>query len=234
MNVFRLIRENKASAALIVLAVAWLASRNFIAQWFCEGAKECFLYASAWPQLLGVTTSSPVIWVGLLAFVLFALPFGRSGLLATLIGINLAQPVFGAWGVALIFVASSITSIVLVHAVVEYGMRHPKASWVHSRLKLIQSIFAPFIRKNAVFWLAVGNLVSSQWHMSALGVICNISRPRIWLGLFLGNLIGFTLLYSFSQVPYLDAVSSVLIVLALALALSSPAIAKRLAKTGIA
>ena len=122
----------------------------------------------------------------------------------------------------------------LVHAVVEYGMRHPKASWVHSRLKLIQSIFAPFIRKNAVFWLAVGNLISSQWHMSALGVICNVSRPRIWLGLFLGNLIGFTLLYSFSQVPYLDAVSSVLIVLALALALSSPAIAKRLAKTGIA
>ena len=72
--------KNKASAALIVLAVARLASRNFIAQWFCEGAKSAFLRKRV-AAITGVTTSSPVIWVGLLArFIRLAFwPLGAAG-----------------------------------------------------------------------------------------------------------------------------------------------------------
>ncbi len=224
MEVFDAIGKNKAAAASIALAGAWLLVRHPVTEWICQGTQTCWLHPNAWPALMGVTASSPVIWVGLLAAVLFALPFGRAGLLTTLVGIHLAQPVFGVAGVALIFITSSVASIVLVHALVEYGLRHPQAAWIHLRLKPVQSVFAPSIRKNSVLWLAVGNLVGSQWHMSALGVLCGISRPRIWLGLLLGNLAGFALLYAFSEVPNLDAVSIVLLVLALALALSAPAL----------
>ena len=190
MDVFNLIRKNKATAMLIVLAGIWLLVRTSVTAWFCQGAQACWLYPDSWPSLLGITPASPAVFVGLLAAILFALPFGRGGLLATLLAIHLAQPVFGLAGVVLIFIVSSAVSIILVHAIVEYGLRHPKAAWVHLRLKPVKSIFAPSIRKNGVLWLALGNLVGSQWHMSALGIICGVSRPHIWLGLFLGNLAG--------------------------------------------
>ena len=223
-KIIDLIRKNKATTILLILATIWLLARQTLTQALCQGYQMCWLYPDSWPALLGITSTSPAILVGLLAAVLFALPFGRAGLLATLIGIHLAEPMFGIAGVTLIFTASSIISIVLVHAIVEYGLRHPKAAWVHIRLKPIQSILAPSIRKNSIVWLALGNLVGSQWHMSALGSLCNVSKPRIWLGLLLGNLAGFILLYTVSQVPNLDVVSNVLLVLAFALILSSPAV----------
>ncbi|MFH1246756.1 MAG: hypothetical protein V1644_00085 [Candidatus Micrarchaeota archaeon] len=224
MKFLDVISKNKITAVFIILAAIWFITRHALIQLFCQGTQTCWLYPDSWPTLLGITPSSPTIWVGLLAAILFALPFGRASLLATLVGIHLAQPVFGLAGVTLIFVVSSIISVLLVHTIVEHGLRHPKAAWIHLRLKPIQSIFAPFIRKNGILWLAIGNLVGSQWHMSALGIICKVPRKNIWLGLLLGNLAGFILLYAFSQVPNLDAISTVFLVLALALALASPAL----------
>ncbi len=224
MNLLDLFRKNKATAILIVLAGIWLLMRHTITESLRQGYATCWLYPDSWPSLLGITATSPAIWIGLLAAILFALPFGRTGLLATLVGIHLAQPVFGLFGAISIFIISSIVSIVLVHAIVEYSLRHPKAAWIHIRLKPVQSIFAPSIRKNSILWLAIGNLVGSQWHMSALGIICDVPRPRIWLGLLLGNLVGFVLVYFFSKVPNLDTISIMLLILTLVMALSSPAL----------
>ncbi|MBI5636007.1 hypothetical protein HY993_03545 [Candidatus Micrarchaeota archaeon] len=224
MEILGLVRKNKVAVALLALAGVWLLFRHSVSAWLCQGAQVCFLYPDYWPQLLGVTANSSPVLIGLLSGVLFALPFGRAGLLATLVGIQLAQPVFGLIGVILIFVLSSAISIIAVHSLVEYGLNHSKAAWIRARLKPAQILFSPSIRKNGVAWLSAGNLVSSQWHMSALGILCGVSRPKIWLGLFMGNLAGFALVYAFSKVPNLDAVSIVLLTLAVAIALSSPAV----------
>lgn len=222
MNFLELISKNKTTTILILLAITWFILKNSIIEWICHTNLVCAIYPNSWPTLLGITTSSSTLLVGLLASVLFALPFGRSGLLTTLLGIQLAQPAFGVIGVILIFLTSSAISIILVHAIVEYGLKHPKASWVHTRLETIQNIFAPAIRKNSVHWLAIGNLVGSQWHMSALGIMCNIPRIRIWIGLFIGNVIGFILLYLFSSIPNLDTISNVLLVIIITITISSP------------
>jgi hypothetical protein len=143
--------------------------------------------------LLGVTSQSTAWLVALVAAVLFALPFGRSGLLATLVGIQLAEPVIGFFPLLALYVASSAASIVLVHALVEQSLLHPRAAWIHLRLAPVQSVFSPSIRRNPLLWLSVGNLVSSQWYMSALGVLAKVPRERVWAALLAGNLAAFGL-----------------------------------------
>ncbi len=222
MDLLKVFWKNKLTAFLLVLALLWLLFHRPIAAWACSDTAACWLYPDSWPALLGITSQSAAWMVALLAAFLFALPFGRSGLLATLVGIQLAEPVFGFWPLVLLYVASSAVSIVLVHALVEQSLMHPRGAWIHLRLAPVQSIFSPSIRRNPILWLAVGNLVSSQWYMSALGIIASVPRRRIWAALMVGNLAAFAMVYSLSQVPDLDAVSVVLLTLVLALVLSSP------------
>lgn len=222
MSIFKLIRENKGTVLLALLALAWLLVRHPISAFLCSDPSACLLYPDSWPGLSGIDSGSSPLLVGFLAAVLFALPLGRSGLLATLVGIRLAEPLFGAIGVFMIFLGSSAFSIILVHHAVEYGMSHPKATLLRVRLKPAERLLGPVIRKNGVFWLAAGNLVGSQWQMSALGILSEVSRVRIWTGLMLGNLAGFFLLYFFGQTLSLDAISIVLLVLLLPIVLLSP------------
>ncbi len=218
----RLVRENVATALFIALAVVWLLVRHSVAPLICGGQAACWLYPDSWPSLLGVTPESSALLVGLVAALLFALPFGRSGLLATLVAIHLAEPVFGFWGVLALFLIASAVSIVAVHLFIEYVLTHPHAGWLRSRIKPLEAVFGPSIRSGGVFWIAVGNLVGSQWQVGALGVLSNIPRVRILAGLFAGNVAGFALVYAFAQVPDLDAVSVMLLVLAVGVLLSSP------------
>lgn len=227
----RLIRENKATSVFIALAAVWLLVRHSVAPWLCRGEAACWLYPDSWPSLLGVTPESSVFVVGLVAAVLFALPFGRSGLLATLVAIHLAEPVFGFWGVFALFLASSVVSIVAVQLFIEYVLTHPHAGWLRARIKPLEAIFGPSIRTGGVFWIAVGNLVGSQWQVGALGVLSGIARMRILVGLMVGNLAAFVLVYAFSQVPDLDAVSVMLLVLAVGVLLSSPVLWTRVRDT---
>ncbi len=228
MALLNWIRENKAIAVTACVVLAWFLFRHSITSWFCGESLFCWLYADSWPSLLGINSSSSPLLIGFLAAFLFALPLGRSGLLATLVGIHLAEPVFGFLGVAVLFVFASVASIILVQGVVEYGLRHPKAALIHLRLKPINSIFGSSIRKNGLLWISIGNLVGSQWQMGALGVLAGVRRETIWLGLLLGNLAGFVLVYFFSQVTNLDAVSVVLMVVILASAISLPALLNHL------
>ncbi len=222
MDWLKLIWKNKGSAILLSLALAWLLFHRPIAAWACAGASACWLYPDSWPALLGITSQSDAWLVALLAAVLFALPFGRSGLLATLVGIQLAEPVLGFWPLLAIYVVSSAVSIVLVHALVQQSLMHPRAAWIHLRLAPVQSVFSPAIQRNPILWLSVGNLVSSQWYMSALGVLTHVPRERVCAALMVGNLIGFALVYVLSQVPDLDAISVVLLTLVVALVVFSP------------
>ncbi|MBI5225630.1 hypothetical protein HY994_00125 [Candidatus Micrarchaeota archaeon] len=224
LDVLDWIRKNKSTSSLIALALIWLLARHSVSPLICGPSPVCWLYPDSWPVLFGITAQSSPWIIGLVAAVLFALPFGRSGLLATLVGIHLAEPVFGVFGVFGLFVAASMVSIVLVQAAVEYGLHHPKSAIIHLRLAPINTLFGPSIRKNALLWISIGNLVGSQWQMGALGVVAGVRRQTIWLGLLLGNLVGFVLVYVFSQVPNLDAISVVLLVLVTALVFSSPAL----------
>ncbi|GEM_PF-2217350 len=229
---FAVLRKNALTVTAVALAAVWLLFHRPIAAWVCSDALACWLYPNSWPLLLGVTSSSAAWLVALVAAVLFALPFGRSGLLATLVGIQLAEPVLGFWQVLVLYVASSAVSIVLVHAVVQQSLMHPRAGWIHLRLAPVQSIFSPSIRRNPILWLAVGNVLSSQWYMSALGVLTSVPRERVWAALMVGNLAGFALVYSLSQVPELDAISVVLLTLVVALVLSSPVLWANLTASG--
>lgn len=222
MKLIAVLRENKFSAGILLLTALWLLFHRAIASWACAGAAVCWLYPDSWPVLLGVDSSSSAMAVALVAAVLFSLPFGRSGLLATLVGIELAEPVFGFWPTLLLYVVSSAVSIVLVHAVVEQSLNHPKAAWIHLRLKPVQFVFSASIRRHPVLWLAFGNVVSSQWYMSALGVVAKVRQDKVWAGLLLGNLAAFALVYGLSSVPGLDSVSVVLLTLVVAVLLSSP------------
>ncbi|MBI2444893.1 hypothetical protein HYV43_00710 [Candidatus Micrarchaeota archaeon] len=222
MDVVKLIRQNPATAFFLALAAVWLLVRHSVAPVICQGSAACWLYPDSWPQLLGVTSASSAWMVGLVAALLFALPFGRSGLLATLVGIQLAEPVFGFGGTLVLFVASSLVSIVTVHLFVEYVLTHSNAGWLRSRIKPLEAIFGPSLKKGSLFWIAVGNLVGSQWQVSALGVLSGIPRMRVLAGLMLGNVAAFGLVYAFAQVPDLDAVSVMLLVLAVGVLVSSP------------
>jgi len=231
VDLLRIIRENPAAAFFILLAVGWLLVRHSVAPFLCQRQAACWLYPDSWPALLGVTSESSGLVVGLVAALLFALPFGRSGLLATLVAIHLAEPVFGFFGVLALFLAASLVSIVATHAFVEYVLTHPKAGWLRLRIKPLEAVFGPSIRTGGVFWIAVGHLVGSQWQVSALGVLSDIPRMRVLEGLLWGNVAGFALVYAFSQVPNLDAISVMLLVLTVGVLVSSPVLWRRIRET---
>lgn len=224
MDVVAFIRRHKATSALLGLALVWLLVRNSVTVWVCSGTQVCWLYPDDWPALLGIGPFSSPVLVLLVSAALFALPFGRSGLLATLVAIQLGEPVLGFWGMVAIFLLASAVSIVLTHAAVAYGLRHPRAGWVHARLQPYRDVLGPLVRRNAFVWLSLGNLVGSQWHMSALGILSGVRRDTLLLALMAGNVAGFALVYLFSQVPDLDAVSIVLSVLFVAVLVSSPVV----------
>ncbi|MFH1056938.1 MAG: hypothetical protein V1717_04045 [Candidatus Micrarchaeota archaeon] len=206
---------------------AWFFFRGALVSQVCNSGL-CWLYPEDWPSLLGITAESPVLVVGLLCAVLFALPFGRGGLLAALIAIKLGEPVFGITGVFAIFTAASVASIVAVHAIVESFSKTRSFSSVRKRLEFFERALAPSVGKRPVLALVLDNLAGSQWHMSALAVLCRVPREKVWLGLFLGNVAGFVLVLSLSSVPNLDAISIILLIVALTLAVSSPEIIKNL------
>ncbi|MBS3070445.1 hypothetical protein J4220_02985 [Candidatus Micrarchaeota archaeon] len=223
-------RDYIPAAFFLLLAAAWFFGRTQITAAVCAPQTPCILHPEEWPGMLGITSSSSPLLVGLLIAVLFALPVGRSGLVATLVAINLGNPVFGFWGVFAIFTAASLASVVGVHWVVEKGLKRSISHGIEKRLGFFKKLLSPSIKKHPLVSLGLGNLAGSQWHMSALGVICGVKREKIWAGLMAGNIAGFALVSFLNGIPNLDAVSIVLIVVAATLAISAPALASNVRK----
>ena len=187
-------RDYLPAVFFLLLAGAWFFGRTQVTAAVCSPQAPCFLHPDEWPGAFGINPSSSPLLVGLLIAVLFALPVGRSGLVATLVAINLGKPVFGFWGVFAIFTAASLVSVVGVHWIVEKGLKRSISKRIEKRLGFFKKLLSPSIKKH----------------------------PLISLGL--GNLAGFALVSFLNGIPNLDAVSIVFIIVAATLAISAPAL----------
>lgn len=218
-------------ALVVFLAAAWLLVREQFISYFCVPSSQCIFHPGDWPALLGVSASSSPVLIAIVIALLFALPIGRGGLLATLVAIHLGIPVLGLAAVVLVFLSASVVSVVGVYWLVERAFEKTFSEKIRKRLRFFEKLLAPSIKKHPVLALGLGNLAGSQWHMSALGVMCRVERKKALLGLMLGNIAGFILVFALGSVPDLDAVTIVLAIVSVTLVISTPALLSNLKKS---
>lgn len=190
--------------------------RATLKAWACE-TTPCFLEPADWPILLDL--QNPLALYALI-FLLFALPFGWSSVLGTLVGIQLGlEHEMSVTELSALFFLATATSTVLTWKTLELVLDKPNP-WMKTWTQRVKTVYQRLtkIKKTSFWMLAVGNAASSQIYMTAAAILLKIPKTTAYPALVFGSLVSFVvplaLLFS-SKALSVDGITAALLVAAL-------------------
>lgn len=216
MDVPEFVREHQHTLLLLAVAAAWFLLRATLKAFTCQGAL-CWLEPADWPILLNF--QNPLALYALI-FLLFALPFGWSSVLGTIVGIQLGlEHEMSVTELSALFFLATAISTVLTWKILELVLDTP-SHWMKTWTQRVKTLYQRLakIKKNSFWMLSVGNAVSSQLYMTAAAILLKIPKTTAYPALVLGSLLSFlvplVLLFS-AKALSLDRVTAALLVAAL-------------------
>lgn len=219
-SVLKFLKENVELASIAAIALLWLIMRKTAIQALC-GANACWLEPGDWPILLRTANASEPI-VALTLVVLFAIPFGRAAIAATIAGIQLGLANgYSVLEITLLFFISTTASIIVSWHAIEMFFRRPSkqaGTWL-LKVQFVQKKLEWLRKRHGTFtFLAIVNALSSQIYAVAIALIIGEKEKGALPALIAGSLASFfiPLVVFFSiRALTLDGVTAILAALAL-------------------
>jgi hypothetical protein len=216
----KFLKDNWELSAIIIIALLWFIFRGILIQAFC-GANICWLEPGDWPILLKAANASTQV-VALVLIALFAIPFGRASIAATIAGIQLGLANgFSVFQITLLFFAATTASNLITWYGLKIFLQKP-AKQTQTWLRKVQFIGKKLewlrVRHGAFAFIAIMNALSSQIYASAIALLMGEKEKDALPALIAGSLASYFIpllvFFTFRALTF-DGISAILAALAL-------------------